>query len=405
MELTLKELKPILKYIIKNNDALEERGITPVAVNIVSEAGVGKSSVIEEIAKELDANYIKLVLSQITETGDISGFPLCLHYACKEDGSDCKWLAPELIDSYVKAGYQLTGETKMSYALPEWYKNIDPSKRVIINLDDSLRALPNILQAVYELIYKQEFWSFKLPPHTTIFLTNNPSDGNYNVNEDDEAGKTRKINFNIRWDIDSWAEWAERNEMDNRTINFLLSYHNELMQDKGDHKHIMNARSYTMFANVISGIPNWSNPDNLAMILQIASGCFDDPDNIIGSLFTTFIANKLDRLISPKDILLKDWKDVYKELKSSVYDDNKQYRPAIAAIISTRLLNYIDYYFTQKGSSMQVVIDRLLEFLHTEEKIFDNDIIYNIIKNLGTKYSAKMNKYYYNPEIRKYILD
>lgn len=139
MELTLKELKPILKYIISNNDALEERGITPVSVNIISDAGIGKSSIIEEIAQEFDANYVKLSLAQLTESGDISGFPICLHYACKEDGTDCKWIAPELIDSYVKAGYQLTGETKMSYALPEWYKNIDPTKRLILNLDDSLR--------------------------------------------------------------------------------------------------------------------------------------------------------------------------------------------------------------------------------------------------------------------------
>ena len=77
----------------------------------------------------------------------------------------------------------------------------------------------------------------------------------------------------------------------------------------------MNARSYTMFANIISGIPNWQNPENLAMILQIASGCFNDKDNIIGNLFTTFVANKLDQLISPEDLLLGDWDKVYPKAK------------------------------------------------------------------------------------------
>ena len=274
-----------------------------------------------------------------------------------------------------------------------------------MNLDDSLRALPNILQAVYELIYKHEFWSFKLPPHTTVCLTNNPANGDYNVNDDDEAGRTRKVNFTIKWDIDSWAQWAEKNEIDNRCINFLLSYHGELMTDKGDHKHIMNARSYTMFANVISGIKNWSNPDNLAMVLQIASGCFDDEDNIVGNLFTTFIANKLDTLISPREILLGEWKNVYKKLKDDLYEGKDNYRPAIAAILSTRFLNYVDYYFTQKDASMQVVMDRFKDIMHAEVKIFDNDIIYNIIKVFDSKYRAKMNKYYYDPEIRKYILD
>ncbi len=404
MELTLKELKPLLKYIINNNDALQEQGKSPVAVNITADAGIGKSSIVEEIAKEIDANYVKLALAQITETGDIAGFPICLHFACREDQSDCKWIAPELIDSYVKAGYQLTGETKMSYALPEWYKGIDTSKKTILLLDDASRALPNIIQACYELIYKQEFWSFKLPEHTTIILTTNPTGGDYNVNDVDEAGQTRMVNFNIKWDVDSWSEWAEYNNLDDRTINFMLSYYSELMDPKDTHTHIMNARSYTMFANIISGISNWDNPDNLAMILQIASGCFNDKDNIVGSLFTTFIANKLDKLISPKDMLLGDWKSIQPRIEKCVYDDNQKYKPAVAAILQTRLLNYTDVYFSQKGSDSQKAIDRLLEIMHAPTMLFSEDIIFNIIKTLSVKYKTRMQKALYNSEIRARIL-
>lgn len=402
MELTLKELKPLLHYIIKNNDRLEDEGKLRVAINICSDAGYGKSAIVEEVAKELSANFVKLNLAMITETGDIAGYPVCLHYACKENASDCRWIVPELIDSYVKSGYKLTGETKMSYALPDWYQSIDTERPTILLLDDLTRSLPNIIQAVYELVYKQEFWSFKLPPRTTVVLTTNPG-GDYNVNDEDEAATSRRINFNIKWDIDSWAEWAERNGMENRTINFLLSYHSELMEDQGDHKHIMNARSYTMFANLISGIPNWQNPENLAMILQIASGCFNDPDNIIGNLFTTFIANKLDKLVAPKDMLLEDWKKVYPKIKEAVYDGDT-YKPAVAAILQTRLLNYTDYYFSQKGSDTSVVVDRFLDILHADKMLFDEDIIFNIIKTLYSKYTARMQKFIYIPEIRDRVL-
>ena len=403
MELTLKELKPILKYIINNNDELEKAGKLRVAVNICGEAGWGKSQLVEEVANEIGANFVKLSLPMISETGDLAGFPVCLHYACKEDNSDCQWIVPELIDSYVRSGYKLTGETKMSYALPEWYHKINPEKPTILCLDDLSRSLPNIIQAVYELIYKQEFWSFKLPSRTTIVLTTNPNNGDYNVNDEDEAATTRRVNFNIKWDIDSWAEWAERNEIDNRCINFLLQYHHEVMEDRGTHKHIMNARSYTMFANIISGISNWQNPNNLAMIMQIASGCFNDPDNIIGNLFTTFVANKLDQLISPEELLLGDWKKIESKIKNAVYDGTI-YRPDIAAILHTRLLNYVDYYFSKKESDPKVVVNRLLEIVHAEETLFEEDLIYNIIKNLFTKYPVKMSKEIYNPEIRNRIL-
>lgn len=404
MELTLSEVKPIIKYIVKNNDNLTEQGKARVAVNLCSEAGIGKSTIVEDIAKELDANYVKLALAQITETGDIAGYPILLHYACMEDGSDCKWIAPELINSYVKAGYKLTGETKMSYALPEWYKNIDLSKKTILLLDDFSRSLPNIMQACYELIYKQEFWSFKLPEGTTVILTTNPDSGDYNVNSYDEAGKTRMISFNIKFDIDSWASWAENNDLDGRAINFMLNYYSELMDDHGTHTHIMNARSYTMFANIISGLNDWQSPDTLAMILQIASGCFNDKDNIVGSLFTTFIANKLDKLIAPKDMLLEKWETVHPKIKSCVYDSAGNYRPAVAAILQTRLLNYCIKYFDQKGSKTDVVCDRLLEIINAPKMLFDEDIMFNIIRVLCTNYKQRTNKWMLNTQIRQRII-
>lgn len=335
----------------------------------------------------------------------LAGFPLCLHYACKSDGSDCKWIAPELIDSFIKGGYELTGETKMSYALPEWYKNIDIEKGTILCLDDAFRSLSNILQAVYELVYKQEFWSFKLPPNTTIVLTNNPSSGDFNVNELDEAGMSRMVNFDVCFDINSWAHWAEMEQLDDRCINFMLSYSDELMKDNEAHTHIMNARSYTMFANIIGGIKDWSNTENLALILQIASGCFNDKDNCVGNLFTTFIANKLDKLISAKDLLLGDWKTVYEKLCKSNFatDDDDSFQASVASILHTRLINYIEYYWENKGKT-DVVLDRLLDIMHAERKVFSEDMVFNIIKNLGLKYPVRMQNAYYKEEFRSRLI-
>lgn len=51
---------------------------------------------------------------------------------------------------------------------------------------------PHIAQAVMELIYKQEYISWKLPPNTHIVLTSNPDNGEYNVTSTDEAQKTFK---------------------------------------------------------------------------------------------------------------------------------------------------------------------------------------------------------------------
>lgn len=42
MEITLKEVKRIIKYIISNNQILQGNGQLPIAINLCGEAGIGK---------------------------------------------------------------------------------------------------------------------------------------------------------------------------------------------------------------------------------------------------------------------------------------------------------------------------------------------------------------------------
>lgn len=257
-------------------------------------------------------------------------------------------------------------------------------------------------QAIMELICTGKYISWKLPKNTTLCLSSNPDDGSYMVTSLDEAQLSRLISFNIKFDLNNWAYWAESAGLDSRGQNFLLSYPEILESKDGVNK--ANARSYTMFINAISGIKDWSTTESLSLILNIAKGCFPfDKDNVIGGLFTSFIANKLDKLISPKDLLLKGWDSVKKEIKDCVYDGDK-YRPEIANVLATRLLNYTLLYFDTKGSKSAVVQDRLLDIINCKDKLFTEDLIFNIVKTLATKHSAKMNKILMIPSIRQKLL-
>lgn len=93
----------------------------------------------------------------------------------------------------------------MGYAIPMWLKSLDPNKGTILNLDDFSRTTEAISQAVMEIICRQEYISWKLPANTTIILTENPNNGDYNVNESDEAMASRYMKFDIKFDINSWA--------------------------------------------------------------------------------------------------------------------------------------------------------------------------------------------------------
>lgn len=144
MELTLKEAKKVIEFIINNNFKLQDRGITPTAVNICGSAGCGKSEMVEQIAKSMDANFVKLNLAMITEPSDIIGFPLkefyvCKHYEDHPQDDECQWVPAEVIDDFKKRGWTLTQECRMGYAEPLWIKCIDSSKPTILFLDDYSR--------------------------------------------------------------------------------------------------------------------------------------------------------------------------------------------------------------------------------------------------------------------------
>jgi GTPase SAR1 family protein len=408
MELTLSEIKPILKYIIENNKTLQDNGDFPIAVNLVGDAGCGKTSTIYQLAKEIGANYIKLNLAQISEPSDIVGWPLREHYVCRQDPNDpeneeCKWITPELIDAFTKAGWQITEETRMSYAIPYWLKNIDENKPTILVLDDYSRAQPAVLQAVMEIICRQEYISWRLPKNSHVICSSNPDDGSYNVNSLDEAFSSRLLNFNVKFDPQSWAAWAENHGLDGRGINFLLSYHHELMDRSKTKVAKVNARNYTMFINTISGIKDWSNSKSLATILQIASGCFLDEDDIVGGLFAQFVANKLDKLLSPEDLVTKDWSYVKGVLKSQLYDGD-MYRADIASIVTTRFVNYSLKLFSTKGTKTEIVVNRILDIIDNDETLLTEDLIFNLVKTLNKAYPARCNKLLLNPKIAKKLL-
>lgn len=87
-QINIDELKEIFHYIFKNNTRLRDEGKKSTAVEIIGDSGIGKTSVILQLAQELDLDCVKLNLGQIEEIGDLVGFPLKEYYVCKED--DCR---------------------------------------------------------------------------------------------------------------------------------------------------------------------------------------------------------------------------------------------------------------------------------------------------------------------------
>ena len=116
------------------------------------------------------------------------------------------------------------------------------------------------------------------------------------------------------------------------------------------------------------------------------------------SMFTMFINNKLDKLPTPKDLLLHDSEShILSELRSAIGKDDN-YRADIASTLATRLANYTIVY-SQENTVGKKVNDRLIA-LCTKD-YFTNDLKYLIVRTLLSGNKQKFNKLMMNAEIVK----
>lgn len=318
------------------------------------------------------------------------------------------WLNAKQLESSDKTtAIRQTGKTRMGYAKPGWVPEFNSNGNIVL-CDDYVRANPQLLQACMDLILEQKYVSWSLPDKTTVILTNNPDDGNSNVNSLDEAQRTRFLNFDVAWDQDAWAKWAEKANVDGRCINFVLSYSNELFNADEDGNRICNPRSFVMFSDMISGVKDWDNADSLSFISTIAKGCFKDEGSRFSNMFTAFLRNKMHLLIQPKEMLLGGWDKVQPIMESTLYDSNGSYRPDIASLLERRFSNYVNAWLDSDDKTpISKVKDRILDFLDNEEKggkrLFNKDLCYHMIKTITSEHKNQTNKLLYEPKIMKVL--
>ena len=373
VSLNIDEAKSFLSHIVTNNRYLQENNKLPVAVEVIGDSGIGKTSMVLQVAKELNLNLVKLNLAQIEELGDLVGFPIRQFEVCQED--KCLWIDEHAVEEYTKLGYKFTGQNRMSYCPPEWIAG--KASGGFLLLDDWNRADIRFIQAVMELIDRQTYISWSLPKDWHILLTANPDDGEYLVNSIDTAQKTRFISVNLKFDMKCWGVWAENNQVDGRCINFLLK-HPELVSTS------VNSRSITTFFNSISSLDSFET--NLPLIQMIGEGSVGTE---FTTLFTMFINNRLDKMMSPEDMIHHEKEDYVLNMLNGIIGKEKKYRADLASILSTRLVNYSLYYSKENKISKQF-IDRLALLMN--EELFAVDLKYNIVKSIynGNQSSFKL---------------
>lgn len=419
-KISIDKAKELINYFIDTNIKLQEDGKDPISIGLEANAGVGKTSIVEQVAKERNMGFVSIRLAEMEEAGDLTGFPIT-EYECQilkriEENGEKKitvlpksvWVNQKQLEEGPGANmkFKQTGRTRMSYSKPAWVPEYNENGTIIL-MDDYSRANPQLLGALMQIIYKQEYISWKLPKKTTLITTSNMDNGEYNVQSLDEAQASRLLNYEVEFSLQAWMNWAEKAKIDGRCINFVASYSNELFNSDEEGNRICNPRSFTMFANAISPIKDWDNADNLDTIKMIANGCFKD-DGKFSKMFTAFIRNKMHMIIQPNKMLLGDWSEVKGILESTLYDSDGTYRPDISNILERRFASYVDAWLSSDGKTpIEKVKKRICDFINNEDnngrRIFTKDQYYHMIKTIMSTHKNQTNQLLFEPRIAKII--
>lgn len=160
-----------------------------------SSPGLGKSSLIKEIAEELNLELIDIRLSQMDPV-DLMGLP------SKTDNGKYEFLPSSL--------FPIEGD------------KLPPNKDGWLILLDEINSAPLSIQAAsYRIALDREIGNHKLHSHVAIAAAGNKSTDKAVVNRMSTALQSRMIHLSIEPDLPSWIEWANKNGIDYRITSFL----------------------------------------------------------------------------------------------------------------------------------------------------------------------------------------
>lgn len=291
------EVKRLLEHSIKMNEIAEDENKKKSPICIWGKHGIGKTQLVETIAKEKGYKFAYIAPAQFEEMGDLVGMP-------------------RIADGVT------------SFVAPDWVPTEEGPG--ILLIDDANRADDRILRGIMQLLQNYELISWKLPQNWQIILTANPDGGDYSVTPMDDAMLTRMMHVTMDFDVKEWAKWAEENGVDQRGINFVLTYPEMVTGER------TTPRTLVQFFQSIASIEDLTK--ELGLLQMLADSCLDS--NTVAS-FMAFVNNNLSKLVTPEQIVNSTnfKKDVLEHLKSIVMKGTL--RVDILATLCTRLVNYL----------------------------------------------------------------
>ena len=354
---TAAEVRAFVEHIIAHNLQVEEQGKaekTPIC--IWGTHGIGKTALVEAIAKENNWKFAYIAPAQFEEMGDLLGMPT------------------------------IEGEQTV-FKQPLWVPT-DEGPGILL-IDDVNRADDRILRGIMQLLQNFELVSWKLPEKWQIVLTANPDGGDYSVTPMDDAMLTRMMHITMHFEPKNWAIWAEKVGIDPRGINFVLTYP-EIANGKRT-----TPRSLVQFFRSLAGIADLKK--EISLVQTLASSCLDEETV---AAFVSFVQQNLAALITPEEIInaTNFTEEVTRKMQELVVGE--VLRVDTMATICTRLLAYLA---VNNISLTPMQLTNIQSFIKLD--FIPNDLRLSLLQDLVSSKNTSLKMVMSDPEIGKMLLN